>query len=197
MNKQIRHKRPPKKDRLTDPDVTKEENACHYAAAPLDRAARDMEARWGIDRLPELVKPETAEKYGFSLGRLNEAIEKRDAKDTAAWAAVCIRGLHAMDAEATAAGHQPATGDHWEYELDGWKIAVLHDDRQWQTFKDQRPDMAHFTKREVALALKAWCQALPIEKIKHHLPAATISKLPAGEKLPASFWATGGDTIPF
>lgn len=193
----LRPQRRRKFDPLTAPDVTKEQNACHHAVAPFDRAAADMERKWGIDRLPELVSPELAARFGTAVSEMNEAMENRDAALTAQKAAACIRGLGVLDAEATAAGHQPATGSHWEYELDGWTIAVLHDDREWQTFKDQRPDLTYFTKREVALALKSWCEAHPIEKIKHHFPAATISKLPKGEKLPPSFWATGGDVIPF
>lgn len=195
--KQFRPKRPKKLDRLTCPDVSASENACHYAIAPFDRAATEMEKKWGIDRLPELVSPEMAAKYGMALGQMNEAAANRDPQLTAHKAAICIRGLHAMDAEATAAGHRPATGAYTEYELDGWKMAVLHDQREWQSAKEARPDLTFFTMREVALAMRSWCQALPIEKVKHHFPAATVKNLPDGEKLPASFWATGGDFIPF
>lgn len=197
MTKPKRPPRPKKHDRLTNPDVTAAESACYHAVAPFDRVAREMEKKWGIDRLPELVSASMSQRYGAALAHMNECINERDPAKTAAAAQNCIRGLQAMDAEATAAGHQPATGAFWEYELDGWKFAVLHDEREWQTAKDARPELTFFTMREAALAMRSWCQALPIEKIKHHLPAATVSKLPPGEKLPASFWATGGDIIPF
>ncbi len=192
-------KRPKRRklDRLVSPDVTAAENACHHAIAPFDRVAREMEKKWGIDRLPELVAPEMAQRYGAALAHMNDCLDKADPEATAAAAQNCIRGLNAMDNAASAAGYQPATGAFWEYDLDGWKFAVLLDDREWQTAKEKRPDLTFFTMREAALAMRAWCQALPIEKIKHHLPAATVSKLPPGDKLPASFWATGGDIIPF
>ncbi len=194
MNARTKNRR--KADRLLAPGLTKEEMACDYAVSPMDEMARDMDRKWGIDRLPALVPPEMARNFGIAMARVNAAMEAKDADAVTAAAANAMRGLTALDSAATAAGAKTADGAAWEYDLDGFHFVVLEDDRQWQAAKDSRPDVAHFTPREVALALKFWCSAAPIEKIKHHFPAARIAKLPDVERLPSSFW-TEGDQIPF
>lgn len=194
-------KRPPRRqrkgDRLLTPDATRAEIAMDHAIAPLDRLAADFERKWGIDRLPTLVSPDMAAKYGTAIGQLHEAMTAGDVQVVAHKAAVCMRGLSAMDAEATAAGHEPATGAFWEYDLGGFHFGVLRDAEQWQTVRDARPDLMFFTMREVALALKAYAETVPLAEVKKHFPDAQISKLPSGEKMPAGFFERGGDPIPF
>ncbi len=176
-------RRPParrrKGDRLTYSGAAAAEVQCDYAIAPLDRLAIEMDRKWGIDKLPELVSVETAEKYGRAVAQLNAALEANDPKLTAHKTGVCMRGLQIMDAEAEASGAPKATGAHWEYQLGNFKFAIIADDREWRTLKAQRPDLMIFTMREAALALKAYCEVVPaIETVKEKFPAAQITKLP-------------------
>ena len=148
-----------KGDRLVNPGANKEDIACDHALAPFDRLSREMEFKWGIDKLPELVSPATAEKFGITIGNLNAALEANIPADVVACAESGIRGLQYMDAEATAAGHKPHDADWWEYELPGedggepFRIAVLRDGLDWQEVKANRPDLVPYSLREVAVEL--------------------------------------------
>jgi hypothetical protein len=107
MNAQTkRPRRERKADRLMSPDATKAQIECDYAIAPMDRLALEMDRKWGIDRLPELVTPEMATRYGQAMAHMNECIRLGDPAKCVAAANNCIRGLHAMDAEATKLGKQ-------------------------------------------------------------------------------------------
>lgn len=175
MNAQVeRPKRQRKGDRLLNPDTPATQIACDYGIAPFDRAAIDMDQKWGIDRLPELVTPELAKRYGDAVAYLNACIEQNDPDKCTEAAGNCIRGLHAMDAEATKLGRKPATGDYTEYDLDGWKIAILHDGAEWKTAQDARPDLKFFTMREAAIALRTKISTPPIEAVKDTFPGAEV-----------------------
>ena len=145
-------------DRLIRQDANKEEIKCDLALAPFDRAAREMDYKWGVDTLPELVSTETAEKYGSALAKLNEAINQNDSAVVAARAAVCVRGLAVMDAEATAAGRQPASDDVVVCEIDGQQFGVLVDDRGWPRVQEKHPDLVILSRRETAIAIRVYKQ---------------------------------------
>lgn len=147
-------------DRLLNPTLTAAEIACDYALAPFDRASRDMGAKWGIDRLPELVSPQTAARWGQALAGLNQAIDAADPAQVQAWAEVCQRGLAAMDAEA-AQHHQPANPQIWEYEYAGFRFGIFHDGAEWQAAKRKRPDLLLYSMQEVAAALQVRQRELP------------------------------------
>lgn len=74
------------------------------ALRPLDRIAVEMEAKWGAGRLPRLVTPELAARFGSARDRLNAAIRENDGEEVAKRAAVMIRGWQALDKAATEAG---------------------------------------------------------------------------------------------
>jgi len=149
-------RRQKKADRILHSGQTQNQIMTDYAVAPFDRKAEEMDEKWGIDRLVELVSAETAAKYGSAMAKFNDAIDAGDPSVTAARAQVCIRGMEAMDAEATAAGAQRASMDVWEVEVAGELYGVMRDARSWQAIKAQRPEMTLVSLREVALALKYW-----------------------------------------
>jgi hypothetical protein len=143
-------------DRLTSPDARAEEIACDHAVAPFDRVATEMDRTWGVDRLPELVSPETAGKYGSALAKLNAALDTGNQEDCAARAAVCIRGMQAMDREARAAGHTPMPSGFWMHEQNGDTIIIAQDNRDWPLIEKMHPGIPIFSLREVANALEAY-----------------------------------------
>lgn len=188
-----------KADRLTSPGSSATAIQCDYGVAPLDRVATEMDLKWGIERLPELVSPETAARYGAAMAHLNDCIQKELPAETAAAAQNCIRGLNAMDAEAVSMGRTPATGTLFEYQLDigsgePFKFGVLADDREWPTAKAKRPDLVLFTMREVANALREYMTAPLQAKLAERFPDAKITAI--RPKRPVDY-AAGGDTIPF
>lgn len=161
-----------KGDRLMHSGIKPEEVACDFALGPFDTAARNMERKWGVSRLEGLVSPETAARYGSALGKLNAAIDANDPAEVAARAGVCIRGMAAMDAEATAAGHQPIPPQVQEIEVDGKLCAVLWDGNAWPVYAALRPGVRTYTPREVANALAAYGQT--VAAVKDAFPSAEV-----------------------
>lgn len=183
--------RPPKFDSITYPSATGTETRVHYALAPFQNAIIETDRKWGIDRLPELVSSATAEKYGSAMAKLNAAIEANDPAATVERAAVCIRGLGVMDAEAEALGATKASTEVWEFELDGINIGIFRDIAHWQTIKAARPDLMLFSLREAAIALQ---QRGPtgevVAEVKKHFPAAKVVRI--DQKTPID-WKNGDD----
>lgn len=100
-------------------------DAIHHAILPLDRVATEMESYWGCDRLPSLVDPSTALRFGSAKAKLDAAITANDAVAVAARAAILIKGWRAMDAEAKKAGHEELSPDIWTHTTDdGFRMAV-------------------------------------------------------------------------
>ena len=186
-----RPKREKKSDHFISPDARPIESQCHASIAPMDRMALQMDAKWGVDRLVELVSPETASKYGSALGRLNEALRDLNAVAVARIAGVCIRGMVAMDKEATEAGHEasPLIG---EYDLDGFHFGIVERTEDWKPIAAKRPDLKVFSLREIAVLLKS-LQDTPVDKIKEAFPGAAIKS----SKLSKAYFDDGGDDIPF
>jgi len=156
-----------------------------------------MENKWGLDRLPELVSPDTAARYGRLMADLMDALNDADPARVRDLATIGIRALNAMDAEARAAGHTPDP-EIWEIEHDGFRFAIIRDNRQWPELKRQRPDLVFYTETEVALALKQFGETGVIASIKDAFPGAEIKSVdPIGTNTPPGFWEKGGDKIDF
>jgi hypothetical protein len=99
-------------------------DAIHHAIKPLDRIANRMELKWGCDRLPELVSPATAQRFGSAKAKLDQAIEDNSPDEVAKRAAVLIKGWQAMDAEAED-NHTPLKPSIWSHTADsGFKFAI-------------------------------------------------------------------------
>lgn len=172
--------RPPKFDRLTNPDASRVETEIHYTVGPFDEAVRTMDVRWGIDRLPSLVPPEMAQRYGKAVAALNDAIMANDPEATRQNAVNCAKGLAAMDRAATEAGATPADPQIWQMEVDGFKFAIIRDARMWPALKKAQPDLVIFTDREIANAVKAY----PLDAVKEAFPQSTITKIAPRERTP-------------
>lgn len=199
MNAQTpRPRRQRKGDRLLNPDARRAEIEVDHAVAPFDRAAEHYDKIWGIDRLPSLVTPELAARYGAAVGYLNECIRENDPAKTVAAVNNCLRGMEAMNAEAERLGAKPASGEYIEYELEPegaeppFRCGILFDGAEWQTAQDERPDLKFFTLREAAIALRTKMSTGPIAEIKQAFPGAQVvehRRTPMEDLL--------NDTIPF
>lgn len=195
MNAKTKRARFEKKDDFVrHGSLTAEEIACDYGVAPFDRAYRDMDMKWGIDRLPQLVSTETAAKFGSALAKMNTAIEAADPKETAARAGVCIRGLAAMDAEATGYGAKPAARDIWEVQADGITYGIMRDSDGWQAIKAERPDLILVSLNEVAQALSR--NSVIHQAVEQVTAAFPNAKVKRAEQKPVADWNVG-DPIPF
>ena len=177
MKKPGRQTRQKKSDRILYGSQSKDAIMCDYALAPVDRLAIQMDEKWGIDVLPELVSVSMSQKYGSAVAKMNAAVEAGDVEECRKRCEVVIRGLQAMDAEAERIGAQRASTDVWEVEIDGKLFGVMKDGRSWRTIKKQRPELELLTLREVGLAY-SWFRdnwAGELEKsAKQSFPGAEI-----------------------
>ncbi len=171
MTRPQRHQ---KHDRLLHHGATDAEIKCHMALGPFDTMARAMDAKWGMNRLPDLVSPEMNQRWAQALINLNAAIRADDPELTAARVAACLRGFAAMDREAETAGHQPIPPAAQEIEVGGKLCAVLWDEAQWPAYAALRPGVRTYSPREVANALDAYGGT--VAAIKDAFPGAQIAE---------------------
>jgi len=191
MKKPGRQTRQKKSDRILHGSQSKDAILCDYALAPVDRMAIEMDKKWGIDVLPELVSISMSQKYGSAVAKMNAAVEAGDPEECKKRAEVVVRGMQAMDAEAERVGAQRASTDVWEVEVNGKVYGVMRDGRSWRTIKEQRPELELLTMREVALAYQFWQES----KIEEFEQAAKKS-FPGAEVVNIT-GKTFDDPIPF
>lgn len=168
-----RLKRQNKDDRVLH-KATSEEIRCDMSLAPFDKAVIEMDKKWGVDRLPELVSVESAAKWGKAMAGLNEAIGKNDPDKTKFWVEVCLRGLAAMDAEAVSLGRPVSDPMIWEHEFEGKVYGIIEDGREWPAAYAKRPGISIHTMREVAIALHEHRHGL-VNAIKQVFPGAEVT----------------------
>jgi hypothetical protein len=162
-----------KDDRILHKGATANEIRADLSLAPFDKAVREMDKRWGVDRLPELVSVESAAKWGKAVAGLNGAIDAQDPDKVKFWVEVCLRGLTAMDAEAVALGRPVSDPMIWEHEFEGTVYGIIEDGREWPAAYAKRPGIAIHTMREVAVALHAHRNGL-VDAIKLSFPGAEV-----------------------
>jgi hypothetical protein len=170
-----------KSDRILHSGVTQEEIRCDYALAPFDHMAVEMDRKWGVDRLTELVPVEMAEKYGSAMAKLNAAIDAADPEQVSLRAGVCMRGMAAMDQAATQSGATPASRDVWLVQADGREFGLLRDARAWQSVQERHPNVRLISEREMVLAIEMYQRSLAgqmVQAVKDSFPKADVIKIP-------------------
>jgi hypothetical protein len=158
------------------------------ALVELDKVAVAAEARWGLDRLPDLVTPELREKFHAQGDKLDAAMMMQDADAVEHEAAVMIRAWNALERAARAAGAREVSGAYWGAKMaDGRLLAVcetIHDARKAAA---DNPDAVVLAVSEIAALWPHFESRGVIEKAKVAFPGAEVKK--AG-KVP-------NDAIPF
>jgi hypothetical protein len=165
-----------KDDRVLHKGATANEIKADLALAPFDAAVREMDKRWGIDRLPELVSTESAAKWGKAMAGLNAAIDAQDPDKVKFWVEVCLRGLASMDAEAVTLGRPVSDPMIWEHECEGKVYGIIADGREWPAAYAKRPGIAIHTMREVAVALHEHRNGL-VDAVKLAFPGAEVKQV--------------------
>lgn len=174
MQQRPRPMRQRKEDRVIHQGATAAQIRCDVCLGPFDQAVREMDRKWGVDRLPEIVAPESAAKWGKAMAGLNDAINLEDADKVKFWVEVCLRGLKAMDDEAIKSGHPISDPMIWEYQYEGQTYGIIEDGRHWPAAYAKRPGLVIFTMREAAIALHAHRNGL-VEAVKLAFPGAEIT----------------------
>ena len=152
--------------------------AIHHAIMPLDRIATDAETKWGCDRLPELVSPEMASRFGSAKAKLDAAIIDNDPQEVVHRAAVLAKGWAAMDAEAVKLGNKALVPDIWSHTTrDGFRCAIARSDADAIKAIRTMPEMkgiAVYSLAEVGRILEA---NTLLNVVKKNFPDATVAKI--------------------
>lgn len=176
-----RRKAAPRADAITNPDARGDAvyGAIYGALRPLDAIAADMERKWGCDRLPTLVSPETGAKFEMVRERLNAAIDAGNSGEVAKEAAILFRGWKALDEEAMRLGALPRPATVWEVPDDEGKVF-----RVVPTDDDKAAEFAHLEPKELAARLVSVEELLRvygmesmriIRAAKEAFPGATVT----------------------
>ena len=91
----------------------------------VDLVARDMEARWGADRLRLMVDPELRAKFDSQRHKLDRAIWYGSLDDVRTEARRMIKAWKALDAKATEMGRERLKPTVWEIPLPNGTVAAL------------------------------------------------------------------------
>jgi hypothetical protein len=167
----------------------------------VDQVAKEIEAKWGVDRLPLLVSDELrakfirqAEKWSAALGEAwNSAMLTRDQLDAVVTKSAAMRRAYAaLDTAAEEAGHRPIAPWVWEARLaDGTVAAIVQTDAEAGKVIAEGRHVTVWTMREVANVI----DALGVIKLaKSEFPGA---KVQAAQTPVDRSWVKAGDELTF
>ena len=180
-------------DRLlgTDALAVQGELTMLHLIAPADGLAREMEAKWGRDRLPELVTPELAARFGSQREKFERAYLARDMDTLAVETPRMCNAWRALDRAAEEAGASRLPPDVWEFDVDGKPCAIVRDSAYADQWLKAHPHVRVYTLDEIARILSAEYLRL-VNATKDAFPGATVTaarKTPMGELI--------DDEVPF
>lgn len=156
------------------------------ALVRLDSVAADMETRWGIGRLEALAPADLQTKWQRQREKLDDAIFQNNTAAIPALVDGTVRGWHALEAAAKAAGHVPYWPDVWEYQIAGrlYRVVKCHADAQ----AAHRPD-----KKAYVVTIEEILRVFDARHAKtYNLEVLNTQQHP---KLPKEFWENGGDNL--
>jgi hypothetical protein len=181
-------------DPITNPDsfLRRTDETVFHALQPLDETVRQMEDRWGVDRLETLVSVDTAARFASAKVKLDESIFQNDATEVAKRAAIMQRGWEALDREATERGHTALSITAWTWRDDGGRAhAFVRDVAEAHQYGKENPGVAVWTMAEIIRIVDNFdhfSKNLPSEA-KVAFPGAEVSAIKNKGKL--------DDDIPF
>ena len=119
-----------------------------------DRVVSDVEKRWGMDRLQELVSEDTRRKFHLQREKLWNALTKNDGRDALHQAQVMCRAYEVLEREARELGAKELTGDYIEGLMpDGRVLAITVDKFEAGKVARDNRDMVVYSIEEVARIL--------------------------------------------
>ena len=145
-------------------------------AGALDERVSWLEQKWGFDRLPRLVSPETRERFRAAEDMHRQATMAGE--DMSEMDAMMMRAWKALAAEALLAGYEPLPGPLLTVQADEAErgtICICQDDTHAQAVlaraKAEGWNAEVWTVEEVGRVLKG---ASPIAEIKAAFPKAKV-----------------------
>lgn len=165
----------------------------------VDAVTDAMERKWGVGRLRLLVTDELRERFTRQWQKWQDAYSRQNLDDVKKHTEAMRRAWAALDAAATAAGHQPIKPDVWEARLaDGTVLALVRTAEEAHALakSDDLRDREVWTLDEVARIVGAWAGRHWVDAIHQRFPGSRVEKVrltPTG----SSFDWSRGDPIPF
>jgi len=155
-------------------------DAIHHALKPLDLIASKMEMKWGYDRLPSLVDPDTAAKFGSAKAKLDAAIETGVVADVVKRSKIMIKGWQALNGEAVKNAATEVSSLIWTHRTeDGLKVAVARSYADIKAGLEVMPELKSYptyTLDEIARLVSADRMNL-VNSLKKEMPTCQIIKV--------------------
>ena len=122
-----------------------------------DFEVSEIEAEWGIDRLPDLVDMELRDRFNRQMQKLNDAIRADDGHEVKRQVVVTLKGYAKLIEVATANGHKPLTGEAWEAQVDDGSIVCItrNPDEACKAARE-RKGVTVYSVDEVARIITMW-----------------------------------------
>ena len=186
--------RAPKPDRIINDEAIGNEDmeAIYHALKPLDKIAKEMEAKWGVDRLPSLVSVDMASSFGIAKAQLDQAIDAEDVAMVKQKANAMIRGWQALDAYATTS-HATiidlAAAWCWRHPESSKAFAIVRDNAAAVVVQAQWPDTTVYTLDECCRLLDSRSLVNAVKDTFHGATVTGIVDSPGSNEL--------NDEIPF
>jgi len=152
------------------------------ALKPYDKLVTDLETKWGYDRLPQLVSPETAAKFQTAKAKMDAAIAyEKNAQEAVNKIGVMMRGWQALEKEAMQNGHKPFPPDVWiacvdeEHGKPPLEIAIVKDSADASLTKN---NITTYSLVEIARIVRLFeGEKREVAKIKELFPDSQIKKV--------------------
>ena len=149
-----------------------------------DLVAREMESKWGVDRLERLVDEALGKKFLTARDRFNEAIAAHNDERIQKLGAQMKRAWIALDEEATRTGaKQLDPNDFWEMRHEQMTVRLV---RSVEEMPKEQPEGVVYLAAEELLAFVPGT----VLEIKRHFAGAKVTDMKPKDRTP-------NDPIPF
>lgn len=161
--------------------------------ATLDAVVIPLEGKWGAGRLPMLVEPDLAAKFGSAQAKLNAAVEAGNVEEVVKRAAVLKKGWQALDA-AESPNLALERDQVWGYDHQGKRYTVVLDRSKanWQASHAQDASLV-VTVAELLTVWEASKVAQVTRKAKLTFPGSQVTRVTNDKSLADDL----NDEIPF
>lgn len=109
-------------------------NATYTAVSQIiesvDRKAKDIETRWGIGRLPNLVPLEWSQRFHAQQAKFTAAVNAWDLDGSTKHGAALERAYARLEELAVEAGHVPKPPEQWEFTTPDGVVVFVQDRTQ-------------------------------------------------------------------
>lgn len=152
---------------------------------PLNQVVKELEAKWGFDRLPGLVDIDTAEKFASAAERLADAVASADTERIKSRAEVMRRGWLKLDELASAAGHETwKQSDVWEGRRPDGKTFLMVKDKATAIKANRDTGMGVWTLDEIGHLLQHFDKDGFTQQLKEEFGGSIVSISSKNDKPP-------------